>query len=40
MINNPKKQARPRILGGHRELAPEGYWQNILERINNRFPKE
>lgn len=38
--NNPKIQNRPRILGGHRELAPNSYWQNLEERINNRFPKE
>ena len=38
--NNPKIQNRPRILGGRRELAPDSYWQNLEERINNRFPKE
>ena len=38
--NNTKIQNRPRILGGHRELAPNSYWQNLEERINNRFPKE
>lgn len=35
--NNPKKQRLPAILGGHRKLAPQDYWDNLIQRVNNRF---
>ena len=29
----------PGFLGGHRELAPDGFFENLVERVNNRTPQ-
>lgn len=29
----------PGFLGGHRELAPTGFFENLVERVNNRTPQ-
>ena len=36
---HPRKQMLPRFLGGHRELAPAGFFENLVERVNNRTPQ-
>ena len=35
--NNPIKQKLPSILGGHRKLATQDYWDNLVQRVDNRF---
>lgn len=35
--NNPWKQRLPAVLGGHRKLATQDYWDNLIQRVNNRF---
>ena len=35
--NNPIKQKLPGIFGGHRKLATQDYWDNLVQRVDNRF---
>ena len=36
---HPRRQMLPGFLGGHRELAPEGFFENLVERVENRTPQ-
>lgn len=36
---HPRRQMLPGFLGGHRELAPAGFFENLVERVNNRTPQ-
>ena len=36
---HPRRQKLPGILGGHREVAPEGFFENLVDRVNNRVPQ-
>ena len=36
---HPRRQMLPGFLGGHRELAPDGFFENLVERVNNRTPQ-
>lgn len=36
---HPRRQMLPGFLGGHRKLAPAGFFENLVERVNNRTPK-
>ena len=36
---HPRRQMLPGFLGGHRKLAPAGFFENLVERVENRTPQ-
>ena len=40
IMRHPRRQSLPAFLGGSRTLAPKGFFENLVERVNNRIPKK
>ena len=37
---HPRRQLLPKGLGGNKDVAPEGFFENLVQRVNNRVPQQ